>query len=59
MKPMQALKNRLRAVFCCPCKCGATSLTMSITTPDAASFKKSQPQIIADIQRSLDRGPKE
>jgi hypothetical protein len=59
MKPMQALKNRLRAVFCCPCKCGATEVTMTISTPDAATFRKSQPQIMADMQRRLDRGPKE
>lgn len=49
MKFMQALKNRLRAVFCCPC-------TMHITAADPDTFKKSQPQIMAELQRMLNRG---
>jgi hypothetical protein len=50
---MQALKNRLRAVFCCPCK---QQITMHITAADPDTFKRSQPQIMADLQRMLNRG---
>jgi tape measure domain-containing protein len=32
------------------------SIYMTINTPDANSFRKSQPQIMADMQRSLNRG---
>jgi tape measure domain-containing protein len=31
-------------------------INMYVTTPDANSFRKSQPQIMADMQRSLNRG---
>jgi tape measure domain-containing protein len=34
---------------------GAT-VYMTVNTPDANSFRKSQPQIMADMQRSLNRG---
>jgi tape measure domain-containing protein len=35
---------------------GSTVIQMNINTPDANSFRKSQPQIMADMQRSLNRG---
>jgi lambda family phage tail tape measure protein len=35
---------------------GGAPIIMNITTPDANSFRKSQPQIMADMQRSLNRG---
>jgi prophage DNA circulation protein len=35
---------------------GSTVIQMTINTPDANSFRKSQPQIMADMQRSLNRG---
>jgi TP901 family phage tail tape measure protein len=34
---------------------GNTTIQMNITTPDANSFRKSQPQIMADLQRELNR----
>jgi hypothetical protein len=33
-----------------------STVYMTVNTPDANSFRKSQPQIMADMQRSLNRG---
>ena len=35
---------------------GAVHVTMNITTPDAASFRRSQSQVAAGVQRALARG---
>ena len=35
---------------------GAVTVTMNISTPDAAGFQRSQSQIAADMNRAIQRG---